>query len=46
MTTTSNSCFYHSHSLIYSLQGHLDQECLFVSKMDGSAMGAYLSVGA
>ena len=39
-------CVYHPHSLIYSLQGYLNKECLFASKKDGSAMGAYLSVGA
>ena len=35
-----------AQSLIYSLQGYSNKECLFVSKNDGSAMGAYLSVGA
>ena len=43
---TSSWCVYHAHSLIYSLQGYLNKECLFASKKDGSAMGAYLSVGA
>ena len=32
--------------ILARLQGYLNKECLFVSKKDGSAMGAYLSVGA
>ena len=39
-------CVYHPHLLIYSLGGYLNKECLFASKKDGSAMGAYLLVGA
>ena len=42
---TSSWCVYHPHSLTYSLQGYY-KECLFASKKDDSAMGAYLSVGA
>ena len=43
---TSSWCVYHPNSLIYSLQGPFNKECLFASKTDGSAMDSYLSVGA
>ena len=38
MTKTLISCFDHSHSLIYSLQGYLNKVCLFAGKKDGSTM--------